>query len=58
MLVDGQEILAEKLEFTYVEINERLSKFVPDKVWKSQAAKRLTLNEKIELNQPSQAMQE
>jgi hypothetical protein len=30
--------LAENLEFTYVEINDRLSKFVPDKVWKSPAA--------------------
>lgn len=44
VLLDGQDILTENLEFSYVEINERLSKFVPDKVWKSQAAQRLTLN--------------
>mgnify|MGYP001021786145 CR=1 FL=1 len=31
---------------------------MPDKVWKSQAAQRLTLNQKIELSLPSQAMQE
>jgi len=41
---DGQDILAENLVFTYVEINERLSKFVPEKVWRSKAATRLTLN--------------
>lgn len=53
ILVDGQDILAEDLKFTYVEINDRLSKFVPEKVWKSNAAQRLTLNEKIELSAPS-----
>lgn len=58
VLLDGQNILAENLEFTYIEINERLSQFVPDKVWQSQAAKRLNLNEKIELNKPSQQMRE
>jgi len=35
-----------------------LSKFVPDKVWKSPAAQRHSLNQKIELAPPSQAMQE
>ena len=55
---DGQDILAENLVFTYVEINERLSKFVPEKVWRSKAATSLTLNQKIELSLPSQAMQE
>ena len=58
MIVDGQNILMEDLEFSYVEINDRLSKFVPDKVWNSQAAQRLTLNQKIEMSLPSQAMQE
>lgn len=58
MLEDGQDILAENLKFTYVEVNDRLSKFVPDKVWMSNAAQRLTLNEKIELSLPSQALQE
>ena len=58
VLVDGQDILADNLEFSYVEINDRLSKFVPDKVWKSHAAQRLTLNQKIELSMPSKAMQE
>ena len=58
VLVDDQDILAHDLQFSYVEINDRLSKFVPDKVWKSQAAQRLTLKQKIELNLPSQMMQE
>lgn len=58
MLADDQDILAETLQFSYVEINDRLSKFVPDKVWKSPAAQRYTLNQKIELALPSQAMQE
>ena len=58
VLADGQDILAEGLKFTYVEINDRLSKFVPDKVWQSNAAQRLTLNQKIELSLPSMAMQE
>lgn len=44
VLVDDQDILTQDLNFSYVEINDRLSKFVPDKVWKSQAAQRLTLN--------------
>jgi len=57
-VADDQDILAETLKFTYVEINERLSKFVPDKVWKSPAAQRYALNQKIELAPPSQAMQE
>ena len=38
IIADGQDILAKDLKFTYVEINDRLSKFVPDKVWKSNAA--------------------
>jgi len=38
IIADGQDILTENLKFTYVEINDRLSKFVPDKVWKSNAA--------------------
>ena len=38
VLTDGQDILDQNLEFSYVEINERLSKFVPNKVWKSHAA--------------------
>ena len=33
VIVDGQDILAEELQFSYIEINERLSKFVSDKVW-------------------------
>ena len=33
VIADGQDILAEELQFAYIEINERLSKFVPDKVW-------------------------
>ena len=55
VLSDNQDILAHDLKFSYVEINDRLAKFVPDKVWQSQ---RLTLNQKIELNKPSLAMQE
>jgi len=57
VIADGQSILAEDLKFTYVEINERLSKFVPDKVWQSNAAQRLSLNQKIELATPSMDMQ-
>lgn len=53
IIKDQQDVLSENLIFTYVEINERLSKFVPDKVWRSKAAKRLTLNQKIELSLPS-----
>ena len=40
----GQDILGENLSFTYVEINERLAQFVSPAVWKSEAARRLTLN--------------
>ncbi len=35
IIADGQDILAEDLKFTYVAINDRISKFVPDKGWKS-----------------------
>jgi hypothetical protein len=38
VIADDQDILADQLKFSYVEINDRLSKFVPDKVWKSPAA--------------------
>lgn len=58
VILDDQDILQENLEFSYVEINDRLSKFVPEKVWKSQAAKSMNINQKVELNPPSQAMQE
>lgn len=58
VLVDGQDLLDHDLKFSYIEINDRLSKFVPEKVWKSNAAQRLTLTQKIELSPPSQAMQE
>ena len=58
VLQDDQDILGEDLKFTYVEINERLQKFVPANVWKSAAAQRLSLNQKIELSLPSQQMQE
>jgi len=52
VVADDQDILAETLKFTYVEINDRLSKFVPDKVWSSPAAQRLSLNQKIEIGLP------
>ena len=58
MLADGQDILADDLKFTYVEMNDRLATFVQDSVWKSQAAQKLTLNGKVELSKPSQALQE
>ena len=58
VLADDQDLLAEDLKFTYVEINHRLAKFVSDKVWRSQAAQRLTLNEKIELGKPSKDLME
>ena len=58
VISDGQDILGSNLEFSYVEINDRLSKFVPNKIWKSQAAQRLSLKQKIELSLPSMAMQE
>ena len=35
VISDGQDILGSNLEFSYVEINDRLSKFVPNKIWKS-----------------------
>ena len=44
VIADGQDILSKNLQFSYVEINDRLSKFVPLKTWKSQAAQRLSLN--------------
>ena len=44
VIADGQDILTENLEFSYIEINDRLSKFVTEKTWKSQAAQRLNLN--------------
>lgn len=58
MLADDQDILAEDLNFTYIEINNRLAQFVSDNVWRSQAAQRLTLNEKIELGKPSKDLME
>lgn len=58
MLADDQDLLAEDLKFTYVEINHRLAKFVSDNVWKSQAAQRLSLNEKIKLGKPSKDLME
>lgn len=53
VLADDQDLLADDLKFTYVEINHRLAKFVSDNVWRSQAAQRLSLNEKIKLGKPS-----
>lgn len=58
VLADDQDLLAEDLKFTYVEINHRLAKFVSDNVWRSQAAQRLSLNEKIELGKPSKDLME
>lgn len=58
VLADDQNLLAEDLKFTYVEINHRLAKFVSDNVWRSQAAQRLSLNEKIKLGKPSKDLME
>jgi len=58
VLADGQNLLAEELKFTYVEINHRLAQFVSDNVWRSQAAKGWSLNAKIEHGKPSKDLME
>lgn len=58
VIADDQDLLAEEIKFTYIEINNRLAQFVSNNVWRSQAAQRLTLNEKIELGKPSKDLME
>lgn len=58
VIADNQDLLADEINFTYIEINNRLAQFVSNNVWRSQAAQRLTLNEKIELGKPSKDLME
>ena len=59
VIVDGQDILRNpKLQFTYLEINDKLSRMVPMKVWESKNAQNMDLYQKVELSKPSQLLQE
>ena len=58
IVAGGQDILAEDLKFTYIEINDRLAQFVSPAIWKSEAAQKLTLNQKIEKSVPSLVLEE
>ena len=56
IIPDGQDILDPNLKFTYLEINERLIKFVPEHVWRSQALQRISLNQKVLMGGPCPVM--
>lgn len=51
-------MMSEGLKFTHLEINDRLAQFVSNDMWKSEAAKKYTLNQKIEKSVPSQILLE
>ena len=57
VVIDGQDLFKTKdLKFAYVEINARLCKAIPQKVWDSQGAQRLDLYQRIELAKPSKLL--
>ena len=57
VLVDGQDLFKTKdLKFGYIEINARLCKTIPQKVWDSQGAQRLDLYQRVELAKPSKLL--
>ena len=66
VVVDGQDLLAgcddpndphaageSILKFTFIEVNTRLCRMIPQKTWESKAAQRLNFHKKIELAKPS-----
>ena len=57
VLVDGQDLFKTKeLKFTYIEINARLCRTIPQKVWDSKGAQRLDLYQRVELAKPSKLL--
>lgn len=58
MLIDGQDVTAidKELKFSYIEVNTRLCKLIPQKVWDSQPAQRMDLYHRIDLAKPSSLM--
>jgi len=50
----GEEIL----KFTFIEVNTRLCRMIPQKTWESKAAQRLNFHKKIELAKPSNVLAE
>lgn len=58
VIVDGQDLFKTKdLKFTYIEVNTRLCRTIPQKVWDSKAAQRLDLYQRVELAKPSKLLQ-
>lgn len=57
-VIDGQNVFDnESFKFCYIEVNQGLSKMVPQNIWDSRAAKRADFFQKVELAKPAQILQ-
>ena len=57
VILDGQDLgHVRTLKFSYEEVNTRLCKIVPQKIWNSTPAQRMDLYQRVELSKPSAIM--
>lgn len=58
VILDGQNLsdINKELKFSYVELNTRLCKTIPQKIWDSQQAQSKELYHKVDLANPSPLM--
>lgn len=47
VVLDGSNIFDEDFKFSYIELSDKLSKLVPNKIWNAQETKRMNLYEKL-----------
>ena len=58
VIIDDQNLneLHKELKFSYVEVNTRLCKTIPQKIWESKQAQRMELYQRVDLAKPSALM--
>ncbi len=58
MIVDEQDLnnINKELKFAYLEINTRLCKIIPQKIWDSKQAQRMDMYHRCDLSKPSKLM--
>ena len=58
VIIDGQDLhdTSRELKFSYIEVNTRLCKTIPQKLWDSKQAQRMDLYQRVDLAKPSALM--
>ena len=58
VILDDQDLheINKELKFSYIEVNTRLCKTIPQKIWDSKQAQRMDLYQRVDLSKPSALM--